>query len=142
MASLPVAITSAHITIFWNNQQYKEVADVTFTVDYDEQEIFGIDSPYCQEIAGGKITISGQVSGFRLKLSGGLQAKNLRPLFSDVSANPLVSLRVSDRATSEDIIFIPQCKISSESHTIPTKGTYKLNFNFKGMVPFFALDRS
>ena len=140
--ALPVVITGAHIEIFWNNLQYKEVADISFTVDYGEEEIYGIDSPYAQEIAGGKITISGQVSGFRLKLSGGLQAKNLRPLFSDVSANPLVSLRVSDRATSEDIIFIPQCKISSESHTIPSKGTYKLNFSFKGMVPYFALDRS
>jgi hypothetical protein len=140
--AVPIVITGAHIEIFWNNQQYKEVADISFTVDYGEEEIYGIDSPYAQEIAGGKITITGQVNGFRLKLSGGLQAKNLRPLFSDVSANPLVSLRVSDRATSEDIIFIPQCKISSESHSIPTRGTYKLNFNFKGMVPFFALDRS
>lgn len=140
--AVPVVITGAKIEIFWNNQQYKEIADVSFTVDYGEEEIYGIDSPYCQEIAGGKITVSGQVSGFRLKLSGGLQAKNLRPLFSDVSANPLVSLRVSDRSTSEDIIFIPQCKVSSESHTIPSKGTYKLNFSFKGMVPYFALDRS
>lgn len=142
MANIPVVITGAHIEIFWNNQQYKEVADITFTCDYGEYTIGQIDSPYPAEIAGGMIDISGQVSGFRLKNSGGLQAKNLRPLFTDQSANPYVSLRVTDRATQEDIIFIPQCKISSENHNIPSKGTYKLNFSFKGMVPFWALDRS
>jgi len=142
MSSIPVTITGAQIEIFWNNQQYKEVADISFTVDYGEEEIYGIDSPYPQEIAGNKVTISGQVNGFRLKNSGGLQAKNLRPLFTDQSANPYVSLRVTDRSTSEDIIFIPQAKVTSESHSIPTKGTYKLNFSFKGMVPLWALDRS
>lgn len=142
MASLPVVITGAHIEIFWNNQQYKEVADVSFTVIYEQSEIFGIDSQYCQELADGKVSVSGQVNGFRLKLSNGLQAKNLRPLFSDVTASPYVSLRISDRATSEDLIFIPKCKIESETYTIPNKGTVKLNFNFKGLVPYFPLDRS
>jgi hypothetical protein len=142
MASLPVVITSAKVEIFWNNLQYKEVADVSFTVDYGEEEIYGIDSQYAQEIAGGRISVSGQVNGFRLRLSNGLQAKNLRSLFSDVTASPYVSLRISDRQTSEDLIFIPQCKINSETYSIPNKGTVKLNFSFKGMVPFFPLDRS
>lgn len=142
MASLPVVITSAKIEIFWNNLIYKEVADISFTVDYGEEEIYGVDSQYAQEIAGGKITVSGQVNGFRLKLSNGLQAKNLRSLFSDVTASPYVSLRVSDRSTSEDLIFIPMCKISSETYSIPNRGTVKLNFSFKGIVPFFPLDRS
>lgn len=142
MASLPVVITGAQITITWNNIQYKEIADISFTVDYGEEEIYGIDSQYSQEIAGGKIVVNGQVNGFRLKNSGGLQAKNLRSLFTDVSANPYVSLLVVDRSTQENILLIPQCKVSSESHDIPAKGTYKLNFSFKGMVPLFALDRA
>ncbi len=140
--SVPVTITGAMIEIYWNNNQYKEVADVSFTVDYGEEEIYGIDSPYPQEIAGGKVTISGTVKSFRLKQSGGLQGRSLRPLYTDVSAAPYVGLRVTDRSTGEDIIFIPQCKVSSESHTIPTRGTYRIDFNFKGMVPLFALDRT
>jgi len=142
MASLPVVITGAQIEIYWNEKLYKEIADISFTVDYGEDEIFGIDSPYAQEIAGNKIMISGQVNGFRLKLSNGLQAKNLRPLFTDVSAAPYISLRVSDRSTKEDILFVPQAKVTSENHTIPARGTYKLNFSFKGMIPLFALDRA
>lgn len=139
--SVPLVITGASIEIFWNNTQYKEVADISFTVDYGEEEIYGIDSPYPQEISGGKISITGTVKSFRLKQSGGLQGKNLRPLYTDVSAAPYVGLRVSHRSTGEDIIFIPQCKITSESHTIPAKGVYMINFSFKGMVPMFALDR-
>jgi len=141
MASIPVVITGALISLYWNNTQYKEVADITFTVDYGEEEIFGIDSPYPQEIAGGKIMVTGQVKSFRLKQSGGLQGKSLRPLFSDVSAAPYVGVRVSDRSTQEDILFVPQCKVTSETHTIPSKGVYSITFNFKGMVPLFALDR-
>lgn len=140
--AIPVVITSAQITIQFNNQQYKEVADISFTIDYGEEEIFGVDSPYAQEIAGGKITVRGQVNGYRIKLSGGLQGKNLRSLFSNVSATPYVSLLVEDRTTQENIIFIPNCKISSESHSIPNKGTYKLNFSFVGMIPLMALDRA
>lgn len=140
--SLPVVITSAQITISWNNAIYKEVADISFTIDYGEEEIYGIDSQYAQEIAGGKITVSGNVNGYRIKNNGGLQGKNLRSLFTDVSANPYVSLLVQDRTTQENIIFIPQCKVSSETHSIPTKGIYKLNFSFKGIIPLMALDRA
>jgi hypothetical protein len=140
--AIPVVITSAQIIIQWNNQQYKEVADISFTINYSEEPIYGIDNVYPQEIAGGKISVSGQVNGYRIKLSGGLQGKNLRSLFSNVSATPYVSLLVEDRTTQENILFIPQCKITSESHSIPNKGTYKLNFSFVGMVPLMALDRS
>lgn len=142
MASFPVVITGAQINLYINNQLYKEVESLSFTIDYGEYEIDQIDSPYPAEIAGGKIRVTGSVNGLRLKLSGGLQAKNMRPLFSDVSAAPYISIRVSDRSTQEDIIFIPQCKVSNETHTVPNKGTYKLNFSFIGMVPYFALDRS
>lgn len=140
--AVPVTITGPHIVLYVNNTQYKEVESITFTVDYGEYEIDGIDSPYAQEIAGGKIRVNGTVNSLRLKLSNGLQAKTMRPLFSDQSAAPYISFRVSDRATSEDIIFIPQCKVSNERHTVASKGVYRITFDFVGVVPFWALDRS
>lgn len=138
----PVVLTSALITLYTNNNQYKEVASVSFSVDYGEYEIYQIDSPYPAEIAGGPIRVSGSVNGFRIKNSGGLEGKGLRPLFNEVSAAPYVSIRISDRSTQEDIIFIPQAKITVEGHDIPNKGIYRLNFQFKGIIPYFALDRS
>jgi len=141
MANLPVVLTGAHIELWINNTRYKEVESLSFSISYGEEPIYGIDSPYPQEIAVTRIEATGSVSGLRLKLSGGLQAKSMRPIFTDVLSSPYISIRIVDRATQEDILFIPQAKVTRESHTIPNRGTYKLNFDFRGLVPLFALDR-
>lgn len=139
---IPLVMTGAQINVFINNIQYKELQSISFSVDYGEEEIRGIDSPYAQEIALSKITVQGQVNGLRIKQSGGLQGKNMRPLFTDVAAGAYISIRITDATTKEDILYIPQAKVTNESHTISAKSTYKLNFGFKGMIPLFALDRS
>jgi hypothetical protein len=135
-------LTGAHIKLYINNVLYKEVQAIQFSIDYGEQETYGIDSPYPQEIATSRIAVRGSVQGLRLKMSGGLQAKNMRPLFQDVAANPYISVRIQDRQTGEDIMFVPNAKIVRESHSIATKSTYKMNFEFTGMIPLMALDRS
>jgi len=138
----PITLTGAHIKLYINNQVYKVVQSITLTVDYGEQEIYGIDAAHAQEIAPTRLSIRGSVQGLRVKNSGGLQAQNMRPLFIDLLASPYISIRIQDRSTSEDILYIPQAKVSQETHTMATKATYKMNFNFVGQVPLFALDRS
>jgi hypothetical protein len=140
--AVPVILTGPNIQLYINNKLYKQVQGVSFVIDYGETEIYGIDTPYAQEIASNKITVKGQVTGMRVKMSGGLQAASIRPLFMDSAASPYVSFRIHDRVTGEDIIFIPNCKITQESHSIAVKSTYKLNFNFSGQIPLMALDRS
>lgn len=140
--SQPVTLVGAQIIVYLNNQPYNVVQSITFEIDYGEDEIYGIDAPYAQEIAPGKITVRGSIKGLRTKLSGGLQGANLRPLFTDLAASPYVSIRIEDRSTSESILLIPNAKISNESHSAVIKGSYKLNFDFKGQIPLFALDRS
>jgi hypothetical protein len=135
-------LTGANIKLYINNQVYKEVQSVQFSVDYGETEIYGIDSLYAQEIAPTKISVRGSVSGLRVKLSGGLQTKNMRPLFVDIAASPYISIRITDRYSGEDILFIPNAKVTREAHQIATKSTYKMNFDFVGQIPLFALDRS
>jgi hypothetical protein len=138
----PITLTGAHIKLYINNQVYKVVQSITLTIDYGEQEIYGIDAAHAQEIAPTRLSIRGSVQGLRVKYSGGLQAQNMRPLFIDLLASPYISIRIQDRSTSEDILYIPQAKVSSESHSVATKSTYKMNFNFVGQVPLMALDRS
>lgn len=138
----PIILTGAHIKLYVNNKQYKVTQNVTLDVDYSEAGIYGIDSPWAQEIAGGRISIRGKVSGLRVKYSGGLQASNIRPLFTDIAASPYISIRIQDRSTGEDLYFIPNAKCTSESHGAPIKGSYKLNFDFTGQMVLFALDRS
>lgn len=139
-----LTITGADIKVYINNKVYPYIKSINIKIDYGEQENRGIDSPFAQEIATTFYTIRGSVTGMRVKLSGGLQAMNMRPLnlAADIAANPYISIRIQDRSTSEDILFIPNAKVSSEAHTVAVKQSYQLNFDFVGMVPQFALDRS
>jgi hypothetical protein len=140
--SQPVTIVGSTIIVYINNKAYNEVQSITLDVDYGEESIYGIDSPWAQEIAPGRAMVRGSIKGLRTKLSGGLQGANLRPLFQDIAASPYVSIRITDRATSEDIVLITKAKITNESHAIAAKGSYKLSFDFVGQIPYFALDRS
>jgi len=135
-------LTGANVKIYINNKVYNVVQSISFSVDYGETEIYGIDTMYAQEIAPTKITVRGTIQGLRVKMSGGLQGVTMRPLFSDNAASPYISIRVTDRYSGEDIIFIPNAKVSRESHSVSTKSTYKLNFDFVGQIPQFALDRA
>lgn len=138
----PIVLVGAHIKLYINNKVYKEVQSISLNIDYGEQEIYGIDVNYPQEIASTRISVKGSVAGLRIKQSGGLQAKNIRPLFQDSAASPYISIRITDRSTGEDILFIPNAKVSRENHSIVNKATYKLSFDFTGQIPLMALDRS
>lgn len=137
-----IVLTGAHIKLYINNKVYNVTQSISFTVDYGEQEIYGIDAAYAQEIATTRVSVKGSVSGIRIKYSGGLQASNIRPLFNDLASSPYISLRIQDRSSGEDILFIPNAKVTRESHQASTKATYKLNFDFIGQIPMFALDRA
>lgn len=135
-------ISGAQIIIYLNEKKFTTSQSLSFSVDTGETYIYGIDSAFAQEIATTKVAVTGNINGLRLRSSGGIQALNGKSLITDLAAAPYVSLRVQDRITSEDIIFIPKCKISNESHSVSAKGIYKINFNFMGLIPLFALDRS
>jgi hypothetical protein len=137
-----ITLVGSQINLYINNQLYKPVQAITYEVDYGEEGIWGIDSPWAQEVAGNRCMVKGNVKGLRIRQSGGLQGSNLRPLFTDLAASPYVSIRVQDRSTSEDIILIAQAKVSLESHIVSIKSSYKLNFDFIGQQALFALDRS
>lgn len=140
MASIILA--APNIRLYINNQLYKIVQSITVDVDYGEQEIRGIDSPYAQEIAITSVTVRGSVRGLRIKNSGGLQAAKIRPLYKDMAASPYISIRIQDLTSSEDIIYLPNAKVTRENHTIESKRTYKLDFDFAAQIPIFALDRA
>ena len=137
-----LVLSGAHIKLYINGILYKIVQSITFSVDYGETPIYGIDAPYPQEIAPGKIMVQGNIQGLRMKQSGGIQGSNMRPAFNDFAASPYISIRIQDRQSKEDILYIPNAKITRETHAISTKSTYKLNVDFIGQIPFFALDRS
>lgn len=140
MAAL--TLTGPNIKLYINNTLYKEVQSISLSVDYGEDAIYGIDAEYPQEIAVTRVSVKGSISGIRLKLSGGLQGKNIRPLFTDVAASPYISIRIQDRSSGEDIFYTQNAKVIRENHSIATKQSYKLSFDFIAQIPLFALDRS
>lgn len=137
-----LTLTGADVKVYVNNRVYPFVQSITLNIDYGEVENYGIDAAYAQEIAVTKISVRGSVQGVRVKMSGGLQAMNMRPLAFDIAAAPYISIRIQDRATQEDILFIPNAKVTKENHGIAVKQSYKLGFEFIGQIPLFALDRS
>jgi len=137
-----IILAGPNIRLYVNNTLYKEVQSITVSIDYGEEPIYGIDSPYPQEIAITKVSVHGSIRGLRIKNSGGIQAKNMRPLYKDMAASPYISIRIQDLTSTEDILFLPNAKVTRENHTIETKRTYKMDLDFTAQIPLFALDRT
>ena len=137
-----VTLTGSQIKIYINGAVYGPAQSISFAVDRGESEIYGIDSPFPQEIAATKIASSGQIQGLRIGGSGGLQAKGILSKLKDVLSSPYITIRITDRKTGEDIAFCPQAKVTNESHSVAAKGRYSLSFSFKAVAIYSPLDRS
>jgi hypothetical protein len=137
-----LVLTGPCIKLYLNNKLFKEVQQISYTLDYGEYEIYGIDSSFPQEIAPGKASVKGSVSGIRIKYSGGIQAYDARPLIRNLLAAPYISIRINDRSTGEDVLYIQSAKITNQKVSIGAKGTVKLSFDFTGLIGFEPLDRA
>ena len=135
-----VTLTGSLVKIYISGKLYKEAQSITYTIDYAENEIYGIDSQFPQEIAPGRVSVKGSISGVRVKLSGGLQGAEARTKINQILYSPYTSLRVKDIASDMDILWVPQMKVTSENVQIQAKGVVRLSFNFKGIIPYNELD--
>lgn len=136
-------VSAALCRLYVNNVIYKVTQTVSISQDTGEYSIYGINSPYPQELAGGgQNSVKGSATVVRTKNSGGVQAVNLRPLFSDIAASSYVSLRLEDRSTGETLWSIPKAKISNVKENAAAKGIYHISFDFTGQIMFWPLDLS
>jgi len=133
-------LTGANVKVYISGALYAEVQNLTYTINYADTEIYGIDSPFAQEIAPGRVSVQGSISGVRVKFTGGLQGHNIRTKINEILHSPYTSLRIKDRHSDVDLLWLPQMKVTAETMTIPAKGTVKLNFTFKGIIPYNPLD--
>lgn len=135
-------IAGSHIKLYINGKVYSEVQQLDYNVDYGEEPIYGIDSLFPQEIKVSRISVTGSVSGIRVKNSNGLAGYAARHGIRDSMFAPYISIRIFDRTTGEDIMFIPNAKITSEKLSVATKGSVKVSFNFSGLQAQQPLDRA
>lgn len=142
MSRPSVVLTGALVRIYINGKIYNESQSVEYSIDYGENEIYGIDSPFPQEISSTRAMVAGSIRGVRIRNSGGIQAYNARSSISDIVKSQYISIRIQDRASGEDLLYVPNAKISRQSVSATTKSVVSLSFQFKGMVAFESLDRS
>lgn len=143
MAQQSIIVSSALCRLYINNKIYPVTQSVSISHDTGEYAIYGINSPYPQEIAGGgQDMVKGNATLVRTRNSGGVQAVNLRPLFSDIAASNYVSLRLEDRSTGETLWSVPKAKITNVKETAQAKGIYHITFDFVGQIMFWPLDLS
>lgn len=135
-----ISLRGAEVKLYIGGKLYPEVRQLSYTINYGEQEIYGIDSPYPQEIATTRTSVQGQVSGIRIKYSGGLQGKGARPKINEILQGPYVAIRIQDRFSQQDILFLPQAKITSENVNVTAKGVVVLSFSFKGIIPYSEVE--
>jgi hypothetical protein len=134
-------LVGANIRVYLNGVAYNECQSVTYTLDTGDQELYGVDSMFPQEIVPVRSVVSGQISGIKTKNSGGLQARGIRAVLKDVLKLPYVSIRIQDRQTGEDILFIPKARVSSETFSAAVRQSVKVSFNFRGILALQPLDR-
>lgn len=136
-----LVVSAARCRLFINNKIYSVTKSVSVSEETGEYAIYGINSPFPQELAGGgQNSVRGSAEVVRTSNSGGLQGVNLRPLFSDLAASSYVSLRLDDRKTSETMWSIPKAKISNVKESVNAKGLYVTSFDFIGQIIFRGLD--
>lgn len=140
--SKTIVLRGADIKLYINGNLYKEVQQIDYLIDKGENPIYGIDQIYPQEITTTKVMVSGSVNGIRIRYSGGLQGRGVTALMKDALNSPYVSLRIADRSTGEDILYVPSIKVDQERFSTVAKGIAKVSFKFQGLVPFSPLDRS
>lgn len=135
-------ISGAHINLHINGKMYNEVQQLSYTIDYGEEPIYGIDSIFPQEIKITRVSIQGSVSGVRIANSNGLQGQSIRPKVTNSMFAPYVSIRISDRRTGEQIMWIPNAQITNEKVDVSAKGNMTLSFSFLGLQGQQPLDRA
>ena len=65
-----VTLKGSGVKLYVSGKLYPEVQSLTYTIDYGESEIYGIDSQFAQEIAPTRVSVQGTVTGIRIKLTG------------------------------------------------------------------------
>ena len=133
-------LRGADIRVYISGNEYAESQSIQWTIDYGITEIYGIDSNFPQELAPTRVSVQGTITGVIVKLSGGLQGHDIRTKINEILYHPYTSLRIKDRHSDADLLWVPQMMVSNETTQVQTKGVAKLSFTFKGIIPYNPLD--
>jgi hypothetical protein len=107
---------------------------INFTRSINTKEIYGIDSPLPQEIVATTYSVRGNLTGLRIRDSGGLDGYGIMDI-SDISRYfnfKYSTIEVVDRATSKTIYTIQKCVFDSDTWNITARAPITFSASFKG----------
>lgn len=130
-------LAGAQVKVYIGGDIYSAVQSVNYAVDLGQNEIYGVDSLFPQEIRNTRVSVQGSIQLVYVGGTGGSsQGANARVKINELLYQPYVALRIKDVKNGEDILYLPQCMIAQESMSISAKGTVKMSLSFKGIIPY------
>lgn len=131
--SRSVVISGSQVVLKINGTTYGQAQSINYTIDTSDQEIYGIDSIFPQEIVPIKSQVYGSVSGVSV-LGFDLQSMGIRDTNDTTLGGGYTTIEVMDRKTGKNIIKIEKARISNEQFSVSAKGTAKVSFNFRAIL--------
>lgn len=130
---ISATISGAQVKLLINDIEYGQAQSIQYTIDTADQEIYGIDSIFPQEIAPVRSQVYGSITG--VQVSGfDLQKMGIRDNNSTFLGSGYSTIKLIDRRTGKPIIEIPKARISNEQFSVSAKGTAKVSFNFRAVL--------
>lgn len=119
-----------------NGKVYGQAQSISWVKRTGEEQIFGVDSPFAQEIAPGNVTVSGSVKGLAVRFGHNLRAMSAVPRIQNIVSSPYITITVRDRVTGEEYFYAPKAKVTNETGSIAIKGLMTLSFEFISVAAF------
>lgn len=133
-----VTLSGAQVKIRINGKFYGQAQSIQYTIDTADQETYGVDSIFPQEISPTRSTVSGSVSGISVS-DVSLQALGIRDPNLQILGSGYAKIEIIYRRTGKPIVTFENCRITNEQFSISTKGTGKLSFAFRAVLANFGL---
>jgi hypothetical protein len=128
-------LTGAGILLQANGNTVGFATGIQFTRSQNTKVIMEVDSPYAAEIMPTSFTVSGTLSGIRLRNTGGLDGPGIMDLskVQSIFYQQYTSLIVVDRVTNKNIYTFSKVMFDSDSWTITSKNVITFSANFKAV---------
>jgi hypothetical protein len=131
MARSPL-LTGAQVLCYINSRAFGRVADLGWTSDTPLEELRVVDVLEPVELIPQGVSVRGQLSIYRLRQDGGLQAAGMVATWADLTRQKYFSILVVDRVTDTVIFRADKCMVGSESWRFG-KGYVMGQVSFQGL---------
>lgn len=123
-----------------NERIFAYASNLTITVSQGQKPIYGIDSPFIQELAqgAGPSSVRGSLQIFLPKGSAP-EHLGLVPFRQDsgkaayMSGSRYINMRLYDRATGQLVLSVDSAKISGYTMATSAKSVVQISLNFEGI---------